>query len=328
MNDNQPTLSKTTSNIIRPSVLQAFIKLADAEWKVSKEGTYEEKGSCFRKSLQVCIMSMELTTARTLVGGKLPTREEVEYSFPLAEEIITIARDEPLPVGESYTEWMMDVAYRRKPLANACTHLAGTMNSMLKDAMLLMEVFKSTGITSHEREDSLYCFLDETVTQTAGGNLNSLIAETYKHAAMSQLEDDNETTILWWGYAAHMCQAGNYKIRDLRQAINNAVDASHKRDKGLFGPEIWKGSTYQKQSLMLARYYEGKEDGFVLPPLQFSPRPDGSLALFVDGNMLAMKFDKLMRSESKRFEHNRPDKNRDAYLDTSEVEMEHGSDQI
>ena len=311
---------------------RAFITLADAEWKVSVEGDYEEKGECFRKSVQACVLSMELTTARTLRVSQLPTREEAEYEFHLAEEIINIAKNgRQSPDGNCYNEWMMDVAFRRKPLANACTYLAGAMNAMCADPKLLMEVIESTGVIEAGRDDNLYSFLDEMLedysTPPEGGNLNSLVAETYKHAAMSQLDDDNETIILWWGYAAHMSQAGGYIIGHLRQAINNAVDASRKRDSKLFGPEIWKGSTFQKQAVMLARYYECKTDDFVLPPIEFSPRPDGSLALFVDGQMLCMNFHKLMRSEAKRFEHNRPNKNRDAHFDTSEAEMKHGADQ-
>ena len=303
-----------------------FIALADSEWNVTKEGSYAEKGICFNRVSQVCVLSMELTTART-IQGNMPTKKAVEFGFNLAQEIITIAKNQALPVTNHYDDWIMDAAYRRKPLANACTYLAGTMNSMLKDAYALLDLMQKTGMTATDRDDKLYSFLDETVTQNTNGNLNSIIAECYKHAAINQLDDDNECPILWWGYAAHICQAGGYRIRDLRYAMNNAVESSQKRDKELFGPEIWKGSTYQRQALMLERYYESKEDDFILPPLQLSPRPDGSIALFVEGNVLAMNFDKLMRSESKRFEHKRPDKKRDAFLDTSEIEKVHGSEE-
>ena len=302
-----------------------FIALADAEWKVSQWGNYDEKGSFFRKSTQACILSMELITVRTL-RGDFPPAELAENEFNLAQEIITIAKDEVMPFGTSYDDWMMDAACRRKPLATACTHLAGTMNTMLRNCNLLVEVMERTGLTDYERDDNLYSFLDEDLTPDLRPTkmLNSLIAETYKHAAIAQLDDADDNTILWWGYAAHISQAGGYKIGDLRRAIDNALDSSQKRDKELFGPDITRGSTYQQQAMMLERYYESKKDDFILPSLDLSPRPDGSIALFVDGQILTMNFDKMMRSESKRFEHKRPDKERRAYMDTSEAEKEHG----
>ena len=73
---------------------------------------------------------------------------------------------------------------------------------------------------------------------------------------INHFDVDNETPILWWGYAAHLSRAGGYKMCDLRTAINNAADASQKRDADLFGPEPphWHNSSYKKEALMLARY--------------------------------------------------------------------------
>jgi len=298
-----------------------FIDFADAEWRVTAEKSYDEKGSCFRKSFQITVLSMELSTARTIRCDRLPTLEVAEYEFNLAQEIINIARNEKVPDDNVYQSWMVDVAFRRKPLAHACKYLAGTMNEMMVNPKLLLDVINKIGMAEVGRDDNLYSFLDETATQTSGGNLNSLIAETYKHAAMNQLDDDTETTILWWGYAAHMARAGAYKIGDLRLAINSAYDASQKRDAELFGPEPWKGSTFQMQAMILARHFSDKRDDFVLPPLEFSRRPDGSLALFAEGQVLSMNFDRFMRSESKRAKKI----NKHSYLDNSELENEHGA---
>eukprot|EP00956_Cyclotella_meneghiniana_P000245 scaffold308_cov52-Cyclotella_meneghiniana.AAC.4 len=314
---------------------RTFIDLADAEWKVSILNSYVEFGPSFRKLSRVGILSAELTTVRTL-RGDMPTVEEAEYEFNLCQEIITFVKNEPKPAMSSevgaYNDWLIQAGMMRKPLANACCHLAGTMNSMLRNCNLLVEVIKRTGLMDYKRDDNLYSFLDESLKQAGGelprstNMLNSLIAETYKHAAMAQLEDADDTTILWWGYAAHLSQAGGYRVGELRRSINNALDSSSRRDKVLFGREIWEGSTYQQQSLLLANYYESKEDDFILPHLELRPQNDGSIALFVDGYNLCMNFDRNMRSELDRFESNRPDKKINAYMNTSEIEKEYGEE--
>ncbi|KAL9178915.1 hypothetical protein ACHAXT_011888 [Thalassiosira profunda] len=300
-----------------------FITLADKEWKVTEKGRYEQCGVTFRKSFQVGVLWMELVTAQSLRGNEAPNLEEAIYEFGLAQDIINCAMASDPPSEGSFEGWVFYVSFSRKPLAFACSYLGATMTRLRQeDPDLLEEVVKKTGIMEGDRDDNLMAFLFEQ-TGEAGFSMLSAIAETYKQAALAQLYDDTERAILWWGYTAHVALAGGYKLGDLRAGINNAVIATQEMDEELLGPCAWKGSTYQKQSMLMARYYQDKRDDFILPRLEMSKRPDGNLALFVDGQLLVHNFDKDMRIEWKKWK----DRNReeDDYLDTTEVEQEHGA---
>mmetsp|Transcript_3531 Transcript_3531/g.7804 ORF Transcript_3531/g.7804 Transcript_3531/m.7804 type:complete len:735 (-) Transcript_3531:443-2647(-) len=298
-----------------------FIKLADDEWKVSENENYTQCGASFRKSFQVGILWMELVTAQTLRNDETPKLEIAVYEFNLAQEIITIAKKQPRPTENSFDSWMFYTSFSRKPLAFACSYLASTMHSMRNNPDLLLEVIARTGLFYPDRGDNLFSLVSEATAKDEF-SVNSMIAETYKLAAMNQLLDDKETAILFWGCAVHIAYAGGYKIVELRTAINNAIIASQKMDEELFGPSVWRGHTYQKQSMLLARYYQDERDDFILPILELEVRPDGSVSLFVDGQVLCMNFDKHLRMEKKKFR----DKTTDEYLDTSEIEKEHGAE--
>ena len=296
-----------------------FITLADTLWKVTENENYGERGVTFRKSFQVGVLWMELITAQTLRNDEPPKLDVAVYEFNLAQEIITIARKQPHPIGNTFNEWNFYTSFSRKPLAFACSYLASNMNPFKIAPDLLVKIMDRTGLMDPTRDDNLYSLLSATHDQE-GLSVYSAIAETYKVAAMNQLPDDKETPILWWGYAAHLALAGDYKMKDLRKGINNAVLASQMMDEELWGPNPWKGSTYQTQALSLARHFQDKPDEFILPRLEMEKRPDGNIALFVNGQVLCMNLKpKLQRPRN-------PDKKTKQYLDTTEIEKEHGAE--
>merc|ERR1712032_474793 len=88
----------------------------------------------------------------------------------------------------------------------------------------------------------------------------------------------------------------------------------------------WKGHPYQKVSLVVARYFDDKPDDFIVPRVEESVRPDNSLALFCEGNLLAANFDRELRLHQLKVMKGRNDdqKKREQYLDTTEIEKEHG----
>lgn len=296
-----------------------FIKLADKEWKVTENESYETHGVTFRKSFQVNILLMEMVTAFTIRNHVKPKLEELVYEFDLAQEIITIAKQQLPPTSNTFNGWMFYTVFSRKPLAYCCSHLAGTMNTMKSYPQLFIEAIERSGMADPNREDNLMTLITETSAfDSVELNMNALIAETYKLAAMAQLHDDKETSILWWGYASHICHAGGgYTMGNLRYGINKAAIAAQEMDP-LFGPSKWKGSIYQKEAMLLAMYFQDEKDDFVFPPLDIERRPDGNLAVFVAGQVLCMNFDRHVEMHKKKLE----DKEKDAYFDTTEVEKE------
>ena len=78
---------------------------------------------------------------------------------------------------------------------------------------------------------------------------------------------------------------------------------------------------------MLARHFETKSDSFVLPPLELSPDRDGNIAVIVDGAVLSMNFEKHLLREQKKYGKFDGDPKYQEYLDTSEVEREHGAEE-
>ena len=303
-----------------------YLELADEEWNVSKgHQDYNKYGVTFQPTFRLGVMWSELLVAQNLRGvTKHPNLEEAVYEFDLALSMINIAKNTPQPTGHGFDDWMFYTCFGRKPLAFACSYLAGTMSSLKlnKDPNFLFTVIEKTGIMSPDSGSLADFVYDKSdVTELS---VNSVIAETYRLAAINQLRDDKETSILWWGCAVHMAYAGGYEIVDFRNAIKNAIDASRERDE-LFGPDIYKDSTQQKQALLVARYYEEKPGDFILPMLTMESRPGGNIALFTDGQLLCMNFDKDLRIAKRHFD-GIADKKAEEYLNIKEVEKEHGAE--
>ena len=85
------------------------------------------------------------------------------------------------------------------------------------------------------------------------------------------------------------------------------------------------GSTYQKQAVMLARHFENKSNDFILPPLELVPDSEGNIAVIVDGKTISINFEKHMMREQRRYHEKESHPDYERYLDTSEVEKEHGA---
>ena len=210
---------------------------------------------------------------------------------------------------------------KSKPMAFALSLLGSSMHAMLNGHPEFFEaIIEESGMTDLERDDSLVSFLIEK-TGKHEFSVISIIAETYHVAALTQLPDDKETAILWWSYAAHICYAGDYKLKDLRNAINKAIVATQQRDDEIWGPSVWRGSSHQKLSLLVARYFEERSGKFVLPRVQRRSRPDGSLAIFCGDHLICPNFDRAIRLDSERQCNKYGD-----YFDTAEVEQEYGAE--
>lgn len=296
---------------------RTFIELADQEWKVSENESYEMHGSCFRPSFQVNIMCMELQTAETLRNDDEPNLDEIVYEFKLAQQIINYAKTVQPPKTNDFKKHMFYVTFGRKPLAFACGRLGNNMNMLNYNQELLEKAIEAAGLMDSERDDNLLSFL---VERSGGVGFRSSLAETYHEAAKAQLQDDKEAAILWWCYAAHLVDCGGYTMGHLRAGINNAVVASQRLDPLFVLPGPWKGSVYQKEALLVARYYQDETDDFVLPQLQRSRRPDGKLSVFIDGNMLCYDLNQGYRISNKR--EKEQNKKKDDYLDVSAVKEE------
>jgi len=303
-----------------------YIELADNEWKVtSVHQDYSKYGETFRLTFRLNVMSAELQVAQTMRGNKQPSIKDAAYEFELAQGIINIAKTTSKPTGHSFDEWMFYTCFGSKPLAFACSYLAGTMSAMKSnpDSDFLFKVIQQTGLMDPDNDDNLVTFVAES-TGLEEFSVNSLIAETYRLGALNQLPDDKELAILWWGCAVHMCYSGGYQIVKLRCAIENAFIATRERDEELWGADVYKGSTQQKQALHVAMYYQEKPDDFILPMLTMETRPDGNVCLFTDGQLLCMNFDKDLRIAEKHFDGMSKEAN--SYLDIKEVEKEHGAE--
>lgn len=211
-----------------------------------------------------------------------------------------------------------------KPMAFALSMLGSTMHSMLTGGYhdMFEAIIEESGMADLERDDSLISFLMEK-TGKHDFSVLAIIAETYHVAALTQLPDDTETAILWWGYAAHICYAGDYKLKDLRKAVNKAIVATQQRDDDMWGPSMWRGSAHQKLSLLVARYFQERSGNFVLPRVDRKGRPDGSLAIFCGDHMICPNFDRAIRLDNERQNRN---KSYGDYFDTAEVEQEHGAE--
>jgi hypothetical protein len=297
-----------------------FIELADSEWKVSSEGTFAEKGSCFQSTFKIGVMSAELDTSIHLqTPGVPPNRTEAESVLTLAAEIVSMAEAmNALPDRNSYIECMHDVSFRRKPLALAHSLIAMQLMTLTAKPSLFMDISTKIGLCDEDDHRNPY----------------AIISEHYRKAAQAQLQDDDEAPIFWWGYAGNMVRAGNvrgdsdstkegYCMGELRAAIMNAREASKKRDVGLYGRDKRKNGTYEMQARIVARHYQNKCDAFIIPMLELQPSIDGNIAMSIDGNVLCIDFEKYVERECNRlFE----DKDLEL-MDTSELEKEHGAEE-
>jgi hypothetical protein len=274
------------------------------------------------------ILAMELRTQYTNRDNEFNThRGDVLYEINLAQRIISYASEQSPPTTNQFDAWNFYMSFGRKPLAFALASLGSSMHTMWMDKpSMLKEMIKEAGLMDAERDDNLISFLIEK-TGKEYFSVVSMIAETYHVAAMTQLPDDQETAILWWAYGAHICYAGGYKMKDLRGAINKAIVATQQMDGDLWGPSKWRGSSHQKLSLLVERYFQEKSGSFVLPMVKQSSRPDGSLAIFCGDLMICTNFDRAIQLDIKRHKESRTDV-MDEYFDTSVVEQEHGAEVV
>jgi hypothetical protein len=131
-----------------------FITLVDNEFKVTEEGTYDEKGSCRRPSFRIGMMVSRLHFLNSLRGDSIDGPYSISKSLTLCQDIVEMANK--IELVEKYRgeftnyHWIQhEMAWRRKPLAVAHSVIASHFNILTEG--LTQEDFHKV-ITRHGLE--------------------------------------------------------------------------------------------------------------------------------------------------------------------------------
>lgn len=294
-----------------------FIELAEDEWHVQRDGKYAEMGSCFRPSLLINIMCVELEMHGMLRGenskklrkGGYPLIDELQLAKKVADYLAI-----PVPgmTGDSYHDMIMDAAFRRKP----ATRVYGGLAASLKP------------LSQTVSQDELLSLLVDTGHIESGDtrSLNGIIAEFYRLAAEAELPDADDAAIFWWGCAANMAEADasdGYTLGQLRDAIQKAEHTAGVRAYDLFGPDPNAGGSYESTARIVAKHYAGEtDDSLVLPKATLVRTRSGIIELDLDGEVLCTNFSMFIEEEQKRWQKEML--NKFAAMDTSDADDEHG----
>jgi hypothetical protein len=294
-----------------------FITLADKEFKVSQEESYEEKGAVFRPSFRIGMMMSELQSLNALRGDQINGPYSIDSSLAFCHDIIHMAKHMKVPTHPvDYVFQQNDVAFRRKPLALAHSVIASHLNTL--QMLFDIQVFKQI-MAHHNFIESVDDDCDPF----------SLIAEHYRIAAENELPDDESAAVYWWGYAANMAQASpesGHTLEMLQHAISMAEAAEEARDVGLFGvnEERHTGS-FVVVAKVTAERYKDETKSFVLPQVRIV-RAESKTQLHVFEEVICSDFGEY---EKKSLElHMKKNKRNDELLDTSEAEKEHGHEYV
>jgi hypothetical protein len=191
-----------------------FISLADNEFKVTEEGMYDEKGSCFRPSFRIGMMVSRLHSLNSLRGDSIDGSYSISGSLTLCQDIVEMASKIELVEkyrGEltNYHRIQHEVAWRRKHLAVAHSVIASHWNILTEG--LTQEDFHKV-VTRHGLEVN-QDFVDPF----------ALIAEQYRLAAKNELPDAESAAVFWWGVDANMARAesrSGFTLGEVRSAIS------------------------------------------------------------------------------------------------------------
>lgn len=295
-----------------------FIKLADKEFKVTEEETYDEKGSCFRHSFRIGMMVSRLHSFNSLRGVKIDGPYPMSGSLHLCVGIVQTAGLVEIPPqdrGEltEYHRIQHDVAWRRKPLAVAHSIIASHLNTLAH-------------VCSREDFHEIVAF--HGIIEEEDGELvdpYALIVDQYRLAAKAELPDADEAAIFWWGVGANMARAeekSGYTLGDLCSAIKMAEECEKARDDGLFGPNLQRGATFETLSKLTADFYKNEPDSFVLPQVEIVTERSRSL-LKVGDEVICEDYEAYEKKEMALFLAKR-EKQNPKLMDTSNVEKEFG----
>ena len=294
-----------------------FIELLDEEFKVTKEGSYQEKGSAFRKSFRIGIMMSHFINHSSLraqqVHGPYPMSEAIDKCI----EISDMAKSMDVPHGTGpaprYMDIQWEVASVRKPLALAHSAI-GSMLGQMKGLCSLKD-FKQIA-THHGLLDGEDC------------DPFALMASHYKIAAENELPDATDAPIYWWAYAGNMAMAdpkSGFTMGLLRDAMRKAQDAEKARDITLFGADDDPDGSYQLTVKTTAYYFREKEDSFVMPQLVvIDERKEGRGISLKDGEEVLCNLEQAVETYARLFEESSYGSL--AHNDTREAEREYGQD--
>jgi len=292
-----------------------FITLADKEFRVTEEKTYEEKGSAFRPSFRIGMMCSELQSLNALRGDRIDGPYPISLSLDLCLEIAEMADTmEVTSNGQGalaeYSRIQNVVGWHRKPLALAHSVIASHLN-------ILAGVFRQQDFHKIVSGHGLVKEDDDLVDPFA------LIVKHYRLAAEAELPDAEDAAIYWWAVGANMARAeakSGYTLGDLQLVISKAEEAERARDVGLFGPNQQRGATYETLSKLTAEYFKSELNSFVLPQVEIF-RGETHSSLRVGDEVICKDYDAYEQKEMKRMLENRQ---HSEVLDTSDVDKKFG----
>lgn len=293
-----------------------FITLADEQFKVTKEKSFEEKGSAFRPSFRIGMMMSEFQSLNALRGGAVNGPYSMEHSLNLCVEISDMANSMELQTeADNYLNTQNAVAFRQKPLALAHSSIGAHLTFL--EQHFSLEKFKQIACR-HGFIESIDSDCDPFF----------LIAEHYLIAAENELPDSQDGAIFWWACAANMARAtleSGYTIGRLRTIISKAEAAEQARDVSLFGINEQRGGSLETIARITADYLQEKSESFVLPRVKLvraeGKQPSAKTILSLGDEVICPNFDEYERNETRRFKENRYAN----LMDTSEIEREHGA---
>lgn len=275
-----------------------FITLADREWKVSKEASYDEKGAVFQPSFRTGIMVAELETRRMLRDlDETPDKRQfpLHDELKLACEIVSLSKSIDMKSECKTDRQVFETVFGRRPLAFAHAAIAGSL-IQLSPGAITKKVAKTLAQLGLRDEND-------------PRNLIAIAVEHYRLAAETELHDGDSAPTLWWAYAGNMVAAGTvrgdkdttkpgYYLGELRRAIQKANEASRERNFEVFGDCLEKGGTCEMLARLVAKHFQDKDDSFVLPKLEYHVGDNEKVSLCVAGETVCVNFSRYIDREA------------------------------
>jgi len=292
-----------------------FIGLADEEFQVTKNRTYDEMGASFRHSIQIGLKMAFFRSHDALRGNDVNGPYSMEMSIDLLLDIKDMANQMTCEVPMSpdhpeFSDAMSDVAMKRKPLAFAHSGIASFLHII--EALFSLEEFKEIAV-HHGLIENMIVDCDPF----------ALIAEHYRIAAENELQDDPDAPIFWYGYAANMARSdpkSGFTIGIVRTAMKKARAAEEARDVSIFGVDQRQGTnTFEILTKMVGRYFRAEDDSFVLPQLEIDRGENGDKGILKIG-------DKVLCNSFEEYEKNVIENRGGDFtqLDNRETSLKHG----
>lgn len=260
-----------------------FIDLADEEFHVTEEESYEDKGSAFKPTQRVGMLMALFEVQSVLRGNSLNGAYSISESIHIALAISEMAERTKLKEDSPGATAVEDYAfYVRKPLAKAHSSIAAILNLIHNQCDLMN--FKQVAV-HHDFIEDTDSFVDP----------RALVAQHYHIAAQNELFDDENCAIYWWGYASSMAMASpksGYTLGQLREAIQKAMEAEKARDVSIFGINRQRGGTFENLAKLVATHFQSEPDSFILPKARLEGKAH-KLSVYVGEKNICPHFHKF-----------------------------------